>query len=90
MGEKRTLEQVRDGLRLYADYKSTGGHSGKLLGVADVERMADAIDAHLATPAQTVDVEALREVINEMRHPTKQNFVSEWADKLAQAIGDKT
>lgn len=54
------------------------------------QRAMDEAMYFLATPAQTVDVEALREVINEMRHPTKQNFVSEWAGKLSQAIGDKT
>ncbi len=47
------------------------------------------IAAHLATPAQTVDIEAVREVIAEMRHPTKQNFVSEWADKLTAALTEK-
>jgi hypothetical protein len=48
--------------------------------------MADAIDAYLATPAQTVDVEAVREVISTLER------IGEWecSDKLSQAIGDKT
>jgi hypothetical protein len=59
---------------------------------------ADAIDAHLATPAQAVDVEAVREVIANLRRESallahdmdSQTYLLEQANKLSQSIGDKT
>jgi hypothetical protein len=45
MADTMTLEQVRDRLQLYTDYRSTGGHEGKHLSPADLEACADAIDA---------------------------------------------
>jgi hypothetical protein len=47
--------------------------------------------AHLATPAQTVDIEAVREVIAEMDGYTigDQMDLTRWADKLSLAIRDK-
>ena len=42
--------------------------------------------AHLTTPVQTVDVEAVREVIATLR---KCGWLED-ANKLSQAIGDKT
>jgi hypothetical protein len=80
MGEKMTLEQVREKLRYEQDCaEDEKSH-------AYWRDMADAIDAHLATPAQTVDVEAVREVISTLER------IGEWecSDKLSRAIGDKT
>jgi hypothetical protein len=51
-----TLEQVRDSLREVAAIEATtGADSGNLY-----MEMADAIDAHLAQPAQAVDVVVMR------------------------------
>jgi hypothetical protein len=52
--------------------------------------VADAIDANLATPAQTVDVEAIREVKFELGFcPLDRAHLRDLADKLSQAIVDK-
>lgn len=106
MGEKMTLEQVRDWhneevRRLNKSQHPFPNGSTVLRALAKHHKaMADAIDAHLATPAQTVDVEAVREVILQLR--AYQNLSDKWpqefsdmeldaeADKLSQAIGDKT
>ena len=50
MGEKMTLEQVRDKLRMCS---TLGNMCDGLIG-----QCADAIDAHLTQPSQAVDVEA--------------------------------
>lgn len=102
MVEKMTLEQVRDWHRKNEIYLNglrieTGNNTDK----PNFHRvMADAIDAHLATPAQAVDIEAVREVILQLR--AYQKLHNKWpqafpdmeldseADKLSQAIGDKT
>lgn len=99
MGEKMTLEQVRDSL-LSVYERDRNGTGGDQYRSAWAKQLADALDAHLATPAQTVDVEAVREVILQLR--AYQNLSDKWpqefsdmeldaeADKLSQAIGDKT
>jgi hypothetical protein len=92
MGEKMTLERVRDwhleeARRLNKSQHPFPNNSTVLLLLSDYHQtMADAIDAYLATPAQTVDVEAVREVISTLER------IGEWecSDKLSQAIGDKT
>jgi hypothetical protein len=86
MGEKTTLEEVRDRMRA-AQYDG-----GMVVTPREAKNVADAIDAHLATPAQTVDVEAVREVIAAIENSfsTDPYLVKTWADKLSQAIGDKT
>jgi hypothetical protein len=87
MGEM-TLEQVRDWLR--SSQALMKGYDDE--ASACYKERADVIDAHLATPAQTVDVEAVREVIADLR--SSRNYSGLWscdlADKLSQAIGDKT
>ncbi len=85
MGEMMTLGEVRSTL----DEWGCSSLGQVQMSTSLLRKMRDAIDAHLATPAQTVDIEAVREVIAEMRHPTKQNFVSEWADKLTAALTEK-
>lgn len=86
MGEKMTeqkvarLKSVADGLRRIQEFESA--------------RYLDEYATHLATPAQTVNVDAVRKVIAAIRAvlPRDQGnlVVSYWADLLAQAIGDKT
>lgn len=51
MGEKMSLQQVRDSIR-YAY------HDGGNVNFSDLRRWADAITAHLTQPAQAVDVGA--------------------------------
>jgi hypothetical protein len=53
--------------------------------------MADAIDAHLTQPAQSVDVEKVREVIASIKGSTLGDspFFSRLADKLAAALQEK-
>lgn len=56
------------------------------------DMMADAIDAHLTQPAQSVDVEKVREVIAEIRRCAGNNnakFHLTWADKLTAALQEK-
>ena len=74
-----TLEQVRNILRTAI----IRGH--------DAIAMADAIDAHLTQPAQSVDVEKVREVIAEMRAKGEAADVTveDWADKLTAALQEK-
>ena len=91
MGEKMTLEKVRDELMTQREIE------GDKRITEFYERIIAAIDAHLATPAQTVDVEAVREVIAGMRFvsrltddPMTRDTFTVQAEKLAQAIGDKT
>lgn len=54
MGEKMTLEQVRDLLR--EDAASPMSERG--FSTRELTEMADAIDAHLTQPAQAVDADA--------------------------------
>lgn len=54
--------------------------------LTSLEKMHQDMADALATPAQTVDVEAVRKVIATLR---KWGWL-EAANKLAQAIGDKT
>jgi hypothetical protein len=84
MGEKTTLEEVRDRMRA-AQYDG-----GMVVTPREAKNVADAIDAHLATPAQTVDVEAIREVKFELGFcPLDRAHLRDLADKLSQAIVDK-
>ena len=79
MGEKMTLEQVRDWHRKKAREMDV---CGELMfpgpnespfyrypseASKENDRIADAIDAHLTQPAQAVDVGAILQVIAEMR-----------------------
>jgi hypothetical protein len=93
MGEKMTLQQIRDGLILDSKYFMTEG--GKpMVQARQMKIYADAIDAYLATPAQTVDVEAVREVSKQLKCTDETGLAAEpcyqLGDKLSQAIGDKT
>lgn len=81
-----TLEQVRDWA---ANTPASNGWQAKMRDEA-----VAAIDAHLTQPAQSVDVEAIREVIeshiNEaknLRHDHElHDYLYEQADKLEAAI----
>ena len=93
MGEKMTLEQVRDGLIGDSRYFITA--SGKpMVQARQMKIYADAIDAHLANSAQTVDVEAVRTVSKQLKCTDETGLNAEscyqLGDKLSQAIGDKT
>lgn len=88
MAVKMMLEQVRDRLRLYADYLSTGGYEGKALSPADVEACADAIDAHLAQPAQAVNVTQPMFLAAEkagLSFVTQQKCLSAWNSAIGNA-----
>lgn len=101
MGEKMTLEQVRDTLREESKFQHATSHHVTCMML---DKLADAIDAHLATPVQTVDVDrkswidgwmagfistmtplSAIKTVDLQRHAEKA-----WSDKLSQAIGDKT
>ncbi len=70
MGEKMTLGKVRDDLREWKaqSHKDRFDYPENKVAPCeeDYSNWADAIDAHLATPAQTVDVEAVREVTTKL------------------------
>ena len=76
-----TLEQVRNILRTAI----IRGH--------DAIAMADAIDAHLTQPAQSVDVEKVREVIANIRDDQRLGIATadevDIADKLTAALQEK-
>ncbi|MDE2107554.1 MAG: hypothetical protein KGL39_60740 [Patescibacteria group bacterium] len=59
MSEPMTLEQVRDAL-----YARTG-NGNKVPDKAFCKRMADAIDAHLAQPAQVVDENSVNQALRD-------------------------
>lgn len=63
MGAKMTLEQVRDWHR---QREITFRRLGAPDTANEHQDAADAIDAHLTQPAQSVDVEKVREVIEEI------------------------
>ena len=81
MGEKMSLQAVCDSIR-YAY------HDGGNVDFSDLRRWVDAIDAHLAQPAQAVDVGAVMEVAVEMRVADSPSplRIREWADKLTAAL----
>jgi hypothetical protein len=98
MGEKMTLEQVRD-----YHYKIAMRHESAGSDREAYEKhiaMSNAIDARLATPAQTVDVEAVKSVIASIEAAIEAGAgyyndgeveqFSSWQTRLSQAIGDKT
>ena len=84
MGEKMTLEQVRDELMTQREIE------GDKPITEFYERIIAAIDAHLAT--QRIDLAAVREVITQLKNFgfAEIENMDKWADKLSQAIGDKT
>jgi len=76
------LEQVRDRLA-----------QAKTMEYSEQRALADAIDAHLAQPAQAVDVEKVREVIAHLysfrfKTPPTWAHLDNAADKLTRAIGN--
>lgn len=98
MGEKMTLDLLKARLRYMARF---GGLEGLDVHQMCIEcsQIADHLD-HLATPAQTVDVEAVRWVIAALKYMAQNGGVeldahelsidcSKMADKLTQAIEDK-
>jgi len=90
-----TLEQVRDWLLARAQ----DGQMQRSVYTSNYQlrEMADAIDARLTQPAQLVDIEAIREVIEshineakKLRHdPESQDYLYEQASKLAAALQEK-
>ncbi|WP_153021655.1 MULTISPECIES: hypothetical protein [unclassified Rhodanobacter] len=80
-----TLDQVRDWHRRREDEFRISGYD---VGVKSHLAMADAIDAHLTQPAQSVDMVEVREVIAEMRNVAEQDdhLLHGWADKLTAAL----
>jgi hypothetical protein len=89
MGEKMSLGEVRKAIDRFRDWRIQ--HINRNPSINDLLAWMDAIDANLATPAQTVDVEAVREVIAQLKDfgfaETKD--MDKWSDKLSQAIGGK-
>ena len=95
-----TLEQVRgwhlEGVRRLNSYRHHFPNDSTVLAalIMHHQSMADAIDAHLTQPAQPVDIEAIREVIEshineakKLRHdPESQDYLYEQADKLEAAL----
>jgi hypothetical protein len=81
----------RHGVTLLVQDAEANFKSSPVVPVGFRYRMKGGDDAHLATPAQTVDVEAVREVIVDI-HLTLGHlpFWAKRIDKLSQAIGDKT
>jgi phosphoglucomutase len=92
MDERMTLEQVRDVLREMNEVGYWYSHSNSMH--IPVMKMADAIDAHIAQPAQAVDVEAIREVALALKRDSVHGahmsggILEEFSDKLAHAIGN--
>lgn len=81
MAEKMSLQQVRDWA---AKTPANNGWKAK-----ERDEAIAAIDAHLAQPAQAVDVGAIREVIASMRKESNGfDFVKRWHKKLTSAIGN--
>ena len=84
MGEKMSLQQVRDAM---LEEKAWARSTGWPMAAGTLQRWADAIDAHRAQPAQEVDVEAIREVIAFIR---SRRHGAIWeggaADKLEAAL----
>lgn len=83
-----TLEQVRD-WHLARDREQRA--VGLFIGATDHAGIAAAIDAHLTQPAQSVDVEKVREVIAHLRSfrsntPPTWAHLDDAADKLEAAI----
>lgn len=88
MSEGMTLEKLRDRLRELANRDQP-----ILLLSETLARWADIADAHLSQPAQAVDVESIKRVIDAMRdlHPTfKSSNHDGWVKTLTRAIsGEK-
>ena len=89
-----TLQQVWDWHMNCAVVYEQSGESA----LADQHRnLAATITAHLTQPAQSVDIEAIREVIEshineakKLRHdPESQDYLYEQADKLTAALQEK-
>jgi hypothetical protein len=79
-----TLEQALSAMRSVSPHAEVFGDQ--------VHEWADAIDAHLAQPAQAVDVGAIREVIDALRNMggKPNNIYNLAADKLTRALaGEK-
>jgi hypothetical protein len=81
-----TLTELHDVLRNAGDEKHA-------IGSTMCTVLADALDAHLAQPAQAVDVKAIREVIKRLEeHPLSDEWkvFDQCADKLTRAVsGEK-
>ena len=87
MAEKMSLQDAGLYVRAAAKANSDRATTAILL-----EQCADAIDAHLAQPAQAVDVGAIREVIKRLEeHPLSDEWkvFDQCADKLTHAISGK-
>ena len=84
MSEKMTLEHVSAILKKYALWGAVKIDAHQMsIGCS---QCADAIDAHLsASKAQTVDIDAIREVIKDLRGNQRGTFTG-WAEKLAAAL----
>lgn len=87
MDEKMTLEMVRDWLLA----RTRDGQMQRSVFTSDYQlrQMADAVTAHLAQPAQSVDVEAIRKVIASIDLRAEMYLDPQckgWADKLTAAI----
>ena len=94
MGEKMTLERVREWhLEKAMEFvRMQNRFPNDSTVLTSLEKMHQDMADALATPAQTVDIEAVREVIAQIKDfgfaETKD--MDKWSDKLSQAIGDKT
>ena len=62
MGEKMSLQQVRDAM---LEEKAWARGTGWPMAAGTLQRWADAIDAHLTQPAQAVDVGQGRFALND-------------------------
>jgi hypothetical protein len=87
--EKIYLQVTDD--TFYRDETFPADYGDDITWCADsvVDCEVEYIRADLATPAQTVDIEAVREVIAHLNEYCKFSM-GHISDKLSQAIGDKT
>ena len=103
MGEKMTLERVREWhLEKAMEFvRMQNRFPNDSTVLTSLEKMHQDMADALATPAQTVDIEAVREVIANLDcvgsagsdHYSSeylQDAINDASDKLSQAIGDKT
>jgi len=89
MAEKMTLEQVRDWhLARDSEQRIVGFN----LGATNHRGMADAIDAHLAQPAQAVDVDAACMSMypdwSKYHQHERETFRKEMKQAITRAIGN--
>jgi hypothetical protein len=73
---------------LHNRMRAAQNEGGMVITPSEAKEAADLLDVHIATPAQTVDVEAVRRVVADLR-TWRDEGTDTMADKLAQAIGDK-